>query len=176
MGKNLMKRKSYSLIIFLVLCATFSFAQTKVLTTDGKTINSSSFQINDDNITTNYNGEMQTILKNNVLAVIPEGKTPYTFRLKNGKKMNVKKKFFHNAYTGPDKPRFFAYKYLGSPANVGQLYVLNSDGSMTEEQFTSVFKQQQKKLKTNNIVSISAASVALLVGIASLSMTANGLE
>jgi len=47
---------------------------------------------------------------------------------------------------------------------------------MNEEQFASIFEAQQKKLKTNNIVAIGAASFALLVGIASLTQANSDLN
>lgn len=155
-----MKRKTTGLFILCMVCSFLTFAQTKVLTTDGKMYMASAVETTSDEITITVENQKQTIPKLNVLAIVPDGKPGFTYRAKNGKKLVIKKKFILNDYTGTDKPRIFAYKYMGSPANVGQLYVLNSDGSMTEEQFASIFDAQQKKLKTNNIVGIGLASFA----------------
>jgi hypothetical protein len=153
-----------------------TFAQTKVLTTDGKMFMASTVETTDDAVNITVANEKQTIPKLNVLVIVPNGKPGYTYRVKNGKKLAIKKKFIHNDYSGTDKPRIFAYKYFGSPSNVSQLYVLNSDSSMTEEQFASIFNAQQKQLKTNNIVSLSLAIFAFILGAASLSNTANSLS
>jgi len=171
-----MKRKTSGLFILCMFCSFLTFAQTKVLTTDGKMFMASAVETASDEITISVDNQKQTIPKLNVLVIVPEGKPGFTYRTKNGKKMAIKKKFIHNDYAGTDKPRIFAYKYMGSSANVGQLYVLNADESMNEEQFASIFEAQQKKLKTNNIVAIGAASFALLVGIASLTQANSDLN
>lgn len=165
--------KTILLTIFCVLCSILTFSQTKVLTTDGKTFIVSALELQDDAINITSGDKKQTIQKLNVLAIVPDGKPAYTFRMKNGKKMMIKSKFIHNNYTGTDKPRIFAYKYLGNPAEVSQLYVLNSDSSMTEEQFASVFHAQQKKLKSNNILALGLATLGLLIAIGSFTSTMN---
>lgn len=166
-----MKRKTFQLTIFFVFCSILTFSQNKIITTDGKTLIASAIEINDDAINITVDKEKQTIQKLNVLAIVPEGKPAYTFRMKNGKKMIIKGKFIHNNYTGTDKPRIFAYKYLGHPTEVSQLYVLNSDSSMTEEQFASVFNAQQKKLKSNNFIALGLATLGLVIAIGSFSST-----
>lgn len=170
--------KLKTLFITCTCCILYSatFAQNKILTTDGKTLNAASVEINKTNITANVNGDNQTISKSDILAVVPDGKKGFTFRAKNGKKMPIKNKFIHFDFSGTDRPRIYAYKYLGTNAKVNQLYVLNSDGSMTEEQFASIYHAQQKRLKTNNVVSITSAAVILLVGYASMTYSKKNLN
>lgn len=163
-----MKAKTLITVAVLLFAFTMSFAQTKVLTTGGRTFTTPNVAISDESISFAADGKNQTILKNNVLAVVPEGKSAYTFRVKNGKKQTIKKKDMHNNYTGSDKPRMFAYKYMGTESNVSKLYVLNADASMNQDQFKNIFNEQQKKFKTRNVVAIGAAVLALGVGAASL--------
>jgi len=146
------------------------------LTTDGKTFTTSNVAVADESITFSSSGKNQSILKNNVLAVVPEGKKAYTFRIKNGKKQTIKKKDMHSNYTGTDKPRMYAYKYMGTESNVSKLHVLNADSSMNEEQFKGIFNEQQKKLKTRNFVGIGLAVLALGLGAASLVSANNDLN
>ncbi len=171
-----MKKKSYSLTIFLVLFTTLTYAQTKVLTIDGKTLMASVVEIKDESIVATIEGKNQNILKNNVLAIIPNGKSAYTFKIKNDKKLILKRKDMHNNYLGADKPRMYAYKYQGSPSNISQLYTLNGDSSMNEEQFKNIFNEQQKKFKTRNIVSMSLAVLVFLIGFASMTSALGDLN
>lgn len=165
-----MKMNLFNVIFYFFFFSVTSIdAQTKVLTTDGKTLNTTSIKSTDNSVILTSAGENKTLSKADILAVVPENGRSYTFKIKNGKKLKIKSKDIYNNYEGADRPRIFAYKYLGSDPNAGQLYVLNSDSELSEVQFKSLFNEQQKKLKTRGIVSMGLAVVALILGAASLS-------
>lgn len=164
-----MRKKILSFIGICLLCNVVLLAQTKVLTTDGKVLMASSIELTNENVLVSVDDVSQTIAKSNVLAVIPKGNKAYTFRIKNNKKLTIKKGDIYNNYEGADKPRIFAYKYLGSKSNIGQLYTLNGDNSLNEEQFKNIYNEQQQKFKTRNTLSLLLAVGALLLGAISLS-------
>ena len=165
MGTLLMKIKIYGLTFFILFCSIQSFAQTKVITTDGRTLNVTSVQTNDNNIVTTVAGENQTISKSNVLVVVPEGKKGYTYRAQNGKKLKIRKRDINNNYQGKDIPRIYAYKYLGTQGDIHKIYITNSDTSLSFEEFKTIFNKQQKKLRTGNIVSIGTSVFILLISL-----------
>jgi len=165
MGTFLMKLKTSYFTFFILFCSTLSLAQTKVLTTDGRALLATSVQANNNNIVATVAGENQTILKSNVLVVVPEGKKGYTFRIKNGQKLKIRKRDINNNYQGKDIPRIYAYKYLGIRGDVNKIYSTNSDTSLSFEEFKTIFNKQQQKMRTGNIVSVSASAFILLISL-----------
>ena len=119
------------------------------------------------------NNEPQSIPMDDILCVIPEGKNSYTFWHKNDKKLKISKKDIRNNYKGVDRARLFAYKYYKSTYDIGQLYSINSDSSISKEEFEAVFNEQQKKIKKRggaaSGIGIGALVIALIVFINTLS-------
>ena len=165
MGAILMKLKTYYFTFFILFCSTLSFAQTKVLTTDGRALVATSVQTNSNNIVATVAGENQTISKSNVLVVVPEGKKGYTFRIKNGKKLKLLKRDIHNNFQGTDIPRMYGYKYLGAKGDFEQIYITNSDTSIPFEEFKTIFKKQQKKIRSRTIGSVCASALLILIAL-----------
>ena len=144
-----MKTKVISLIILAMFCNVFSFGQYKVLLENGKSIDVSSLHIVNERVALSTG---QMIDKSDILCIIPEEGRSYTFLKKNDKKTKIQKRDIKNEYQGTDKAKIFAYKYSGVEQNVGQLYVLNSDNSLTEDEFKLAFTQQQGKITIRKVV------------------------
>lgn len=161
--------------IVLVLVISFlsfqSYAQNKVLLTDGTSLRPNSIEVEKESVILNIEGERQSISKEKILCVIPEGKTGYTFHQRKNKKLKIKKKDIYYNYEGTDVPRLFAYKYFKTSFDTAQLYRLNPNNTLPEEEFNKVFNQQQKTLNSRLTVSYVAAGVAFLVGLGSFLAT-----
>lgn len=162
-GQTLMKRKSCSLFILLVLCSTIAFAQTKVLTTDGKMFMASAVETSKESVTLTMAGENQSFQKSDILVVVPDGKKGFTYRTKNGQKLKIRNRYINNSYQGTDIPKIYAYKNLGGKPDIQQMYVKHGDTSLSFEEFNKIYKKQQQKIKTGNIVSISLSAFILLI-------------
>ena len=157
----------------LIVCFTYSFGQYNVLLVKGKAVTASAVEVGDESVMLKTATGEQTINKADVLCVIPDSGKSFTFRMKNDKKMKILKKDMENEYKGADIARLFAYKYYKSQTDIGQLYALNSDHNLTEEEFRSAFEKQQKKFKKRTIVSASLAGFVFIIGTASFISTMN---
>jgi hypothetical protein len=142
-----------------------TFAQTKVLTTDGETLIASAIETNKWDIDLTINGETQNILKSNVFAVVPPGKKSFTYTIKKGKKWMLRKKDVRNNYQGTDRPRIYVYKYFGTKTDPEQIYVDNSESGVTLEEFTRIYKEQQQKIKMGNIAALGSCAIVVLIAI-----------
>jgi hypothetical protein len=60
---SLLMKLKYRFTLIIMLVCIISFAQDKILTTDGQTLSATSLQTNDNNIVATVAGENQTILK-----------------------------------------------------------------------------------------------------------------
>jgi hypothetical protein len=140
-----------------------TFAQTKVLTTDGKMFIASAIEITKKSITLDIDGKNRTFPKSDVLVVVPEGKNGFTYRTKNGQKLKIRKRDIHNSYAGTDIPRIYAYKHLGGKPDIKQIYIKHGDTSSSFDEFKTILKKQQQKIKTGNIVGISCCALMLLI-------------
>ena len=137
-----MKTKVIHLIIIGLFCNGFSYGQSKVLLENGSFINMSSIEISDESVTLLVDNETQTITKEELLCVFPEGKKPYAFRQKTDKKLKFKKKIISKNFQGVDIARLFAYKYYNNERGyqiIGELYNKKSESSFSEEEFERVF-------------------------------------
>ena len=176
MGKNLMKVKIISLVIFAMFCNVFSFGQYNVLLVNGKSLNTSSIKVKKELIVLTADGEEQSIAKEDILCVIPELGRSYSYRKKNNKKIKILKRDIVNKYEGTDIVKLFAYKYYGSTIDIGQLYLLNSDKSPSEEEFKNVFDKQQQKIRSRTIISTTVSVIVLIIVVPMFIRTLNDVN
>ena len=148
-----------------MLCNVLSFGQNNILLVNGKSTIASSVSIERNSVTLVSNNETQSISKADVLCIIPAGKNSYTYNNKTGKKMKISKKDIQNNYKGIDRARLFAYKYYKSTYNIGQLYSINSDSSISKVEFEAAFNEQQKKIKRRGGVAIGLGIGSLIFGL-----------
>lgn len=168
-----MKKQFLSLLIFTLFSTLLAFGQNKVLLVNGESLDATTFKSETESVSVTVNSETKTIPKSEILCIIPAGKKGYTFSLKNNKKLKILGRDISNNYKGADKARIFAYKYHRSTANVGELYKLNSDSNLSEEEFRIIFNTMQRKIKsrgtTGLIISIVALAIVIPVFISTLS-------
>lgn len=135
---------------------------------NGTSLDSESIVIEKESVKLNIDGKAKSITKAEILCIIPEGKTGYTFWEKNkNKKMKIKKKDIFYNYEDTDIPRIFAYKYLKTSYTASKLYRLNSNSSLSEADFTSIFNEQDKKLRSRLVTGYIAGGIAFAIGLSS---------
>ena len=167
-----MKNITKIILVFAICLLNFNcYAQNKVLLTNGTSLNSNSIVVEKESVKLDIDGEPQSFGKNEILCIVPEGKTGYTFSARNNKKMKIKKKDIYYDYEGTDIARLFGYKYFKTPFDIAQLYRLNMNNTLSEEEFKNIFNAQQKTLKSRSTISLVAAGAALLIGLSSLLIT-----
>jgi hypothetical protein len=166
-----MKRISITCFL-LIACISYSFGQYKVLTTKGNFIVASGIEIRDQTVNLKTSQGSQTIDKTDILCVIPKSGKTFTFREKNNKKMKILKRDVENDYKGTDIAKIFAYKYYKSNPDIGQLYQLYPEESLTEAEFAAAFAKQQKIFKKRTIISGSILGFVIILTSAVLITTA----
>lgn len=157
----------------LIVCLSFSFGQYKILLAENKAVEALAIEIEDELIIVSTESGKQVVDKTDVLCVIPESGKSFTFRENNNKKMKILKRDIENGYQGTDRARIFAYKYYKSGADIGKLYLLNSDDDLTEEEFKSAYNKQRKQFKKRTIISASLAGFAFVIGATTFISTIN---
>jgi len=171
-----MKTKVISLIVFVILCHNLSFGQNKVLLVNGKSINASSVDTQKESVNLTIENSKQTLAKTDILCIISESGKAYTFFEKNNKKIKIPKKDISNDYQTTDIARIFAYKYYKNKNNIGQLYNLYNGLKLTEDEFSTEFILQKKKIKKRTIVSYSLTGFAFILGTTMLIKSMNDVE
>ncbi len=166
-----MKTKVIHLIIAGLFCNVYSYGQSKVLLENGSFINMSSIEIDDKSVTLIVDNETQTISKEELLCVFPEGTKPYAFRQKNDTKSKLKKKIISNNFQGVDIAKLFAYKYYNNERGyqiIGELYKKNSESPFSEEEFERVFREQHRQITKSKVTGYIVGGLAISIALNSL--------
>lgn len=171
-----MMKKVNSLIFLMFVIISFTLGQNRVLLLNGESLDYSSIDIEKERILVELEGGTKSIEKSSILCVAPETKASFTFLEKNNKKIVFRKKDIQHTFQGTDVARIVAYKFYNSEFGAEELYQHNQDESISKEEFIIIFDETQKKILGRTIVSAALGTLALVIGIVSLTSTLRDVQ
>lgn len=144
---------------------------------EGEPLLYSEMDIQKATVVLRWSGKTTNVEKSNILCVIPENKkSGYTFMVRNNKKMMFGRKFIQNNYQGEDVVKMLAAKHYKSDVAAELVHQQHPVEGVSREGFIALFNETQKKITSSTIVSLTLASVALILGIVSLMSTLNEMQ
>jgi hypothetical protein len=175
MGIKMMKTRIIPLIISGMLFNVFIYGQVRICLTNGQSINNVKMEIGQNAAVLIKDSLPKTIAMKDILYIIGGDGNCYTYKIKNDRKMKIRKSLICDNYLGTDRARIFAAKYDGTRPDVKELYILNSDENISEADFTKAFTAQQKKYSRAKGIAFSSFILSLGAFIAALSQL-NSIE
>jgi len=161
-----MKKLNIVILTFLFL-STYCLSQNTIKLINGESVSASSIEYSKNSDICKLNGS-EDIAKDQILCIIPDGKAAFTFHHKKNRKYKIAKRDIENNYNDKDLAKVYAYKYYKSEKSINELFNLNPNNSLSEEEFTELFNKQHKKIKGRTTTTITLCIVAFVVGLGSL--------